>query len=64
MNSMSLPVEEQHLAWLHPFEVWQIDFEEVLVQEISIEVMRIIDMRRNDVSKGTTIDSSGSGDSR
>lgn len=46
LDSMSLPVELQHPMWQHPFEIFMIDFETAIVQEISEEVMRLIEARR------------------
>jgi len=46
LASMSLPVKDQHPAWQHPFEIFMIDFETAVVQEISEEVTRLIEMRR------------------
>jgi hypothetical protein len=46
IDSLSLPVQEQHPAWQHPFEIWQVDFVSMLVREISEEVLKLIETRR------------------
>ena len=45
LDSLSLPPEEQHPAWTHPFEIWQIDFESCETQEISMEVLCVVERR-------------------
>jgi len=46
LESLSLPEQNQHPAWQHPFEVWQLDFETCGMQEVSLEVLKVVEDRR------------------
>jgi len=41
LAAINLPPAERHPAWNEPFEIWALDFEEGIMQEISVEVLTL-----------------------